>query len=225
MWTLQLPSFKTAAWVWRLTPNTWWTSVSAWIQRTSSLVNSRSVKTTMYVILLPQVFFPSLFDTSRNNNATPIVVVGLHCAGDSTSAHWKERRWPRPEPLPAGSAHPTTARSKASELQDQDQGSMICCACSSQLDTFVWSWCNCICTWGELDRIWFVVGSHISCFWLFSHLFFFPSCSPICKGLPCHVRICDCDYRICSVDILSFSYSAGGRWNLQQNARVLFINL
>jgi hypothetical protein len=54
---------------------------------------------------------------------------------------------------------------------------------------------------------------------------FFFSCSPICKGLPCHVRICDCDYRICSVDILSFSYSAGGRWNLQQNARVLFINL
>jgi hypothetical protein len=66
-------------------------------------------------------------------------------AGDSTSAHWKERRWPRPEPLPAGYTHPTATRSKACELQDQE--SMICCACSSQLlDFFVLSQCNCICT-------------------------------------------------------------------------------
>lgn len=47
-------------------------------------------------------------------------------AGDSTSAHWKERRWPRPEPLPAVSAHPTATRSEAAELQDEE--SMICCA-------------------------------------------------------------------------------------------------
>lgn len=96
------------------------------------MVNCWSVKIVRYNSRSFSSHETSLFATCRVTKATPIFICLQPSAGDSASAHRKERRRPRSEPLPAVSAHPAATWSQATELQESvnllpwNQGRVLC---------------------------------------------------------------------------------------------------